>query len=172
MKRPAYSSAFLARVASGQPVSLVVLALDWNAGRLLTDRLGVCRLVVANDVPVADLDLSILRGFNVLVMGGEEDAFYASQRLALAFGAASVWAEFDNGVWRVESCRAWPCVVAIESVKDADALLRFLPAFRDARLLMGEGAYAAPSFREARIALFGVLFGNHVAERLRARATA
>lgn len=173
MRRPAYARAFLDRVAAGERFSLVVIAVsDWSAGKMLTDRPHVARLVVPADADIAALDLSFLFGFDVLVMGGEDAPFYGVSRLALAFGAASVWAEFDDGVWRLENWATHPGVVAMESVKDADALLRRLPALRDIGLLTGQGAYKAPMFREARLAFFGSIFGPTVEARLREKVAA
>lgn len=173
MKRPAYAKDFLQRVADGERFVLVVLAVrDWDAGRWFDARGNVARLVIGADDSVVDCDLSIVMGFDVLVVGGEDADFYAACRIALAYGAASVWANFDDGFWRVEHCRMSPGVVAIERIADPEALLERVPLKRDIRLIAGEGVFAAPVFREARIAAWGHLFGAAVAERLRARFAA
>lgn len=173
MKRPAYAKAFCDAVSAGEYIALVVLVVhDWPAGKLLTDRPGVVRMVVPADADLADLDLSLVRGFDVLVMGGDDVPFYAVSRLALAFGAASVWAEFDNGVWHLAPCRAFPGVVALDSVRDADALLRVLPARRDAALLAGDGIYRSPAFRDARLTTIGRIFGPTIEARMREKVAA
>lgn len=171
MKRPAFARALSEQIAAGRPVPLVVLSIhDWSAGKMMADRPGVVRLVVAPEVAVAESDLSLLMGLDVLIVGGadaDNADFHAAQRLALAAGAASVWAEYDYGLWRVEPCGR--SVMALEEVAHIDALLDRLPAVRVAHLLTGHGPFNGKMFREARLAAFGSVFGAEVVDRLRAR---
>lgn len=173
MKRPAYARALSDRIAAGEFIALLVVAVgDWRAGELLVDRPGVARVVVPHDVAVSECDLSLVKGFDTLVLGGGEDEFYTACRLALAHGAASVWGGCVEGVFRLAPSRIPPHVVALESLPDADALLDALPVRREVALMRGSGVYGQPVFREARVAAYGRLFGPEVAERLRERIAA
>lgn len=165
----AYARKVLERIASGEPVRLVVISLrDWSAGKLMGDRPGVVRLVVPPDAPLADLDWSPLFALDVLVIGGEMGEMTAVLRLCLAAGASTVWGDYDEGFARVE-----PCGIRGLEAKDVaqhvDDLLDMLPNIRTVLLLTGSGVFAAPVFREPRFVLFGALFGARVADRLRAR---
>jgi hypothetical protein len=168
--RPAYARKLLERQAAGEPVRLVILVLrDWSACKLMEERAGVVRLVMPPDAEVADLDLSMLFGLDVLVIGeAATDAdFLSVLRLALASGAGSVWGDYDEGLFRVEPCGRG--VLAKDHAAHPDAVLDLLPALRLGRLLMRDGVYGSELFREARLAAVGEVFGARMAERLRAR---
>lgn len=170
MKRPAYTRALTERVAAGHPVALVVVSLhDWRHGRLLEDRPGVVRMVVPPDVPAGEVDLSLLFGHDVLVLGGDDVAFYTLALMALMVRAQSVWGEFADGLARCETLPSGR-LVTTRTVEDADALLELLPAMRMCAAVAGAGAFADPVFRPARAAAIGQVFGQAFAERWQARS--
>lgn len=169
MARPCYASDLEARLLSGAGVVLVVLAVhDWQAGRL-EDRAGVFRLVIHPDRPAAEADLGILRGLDVLVVGGDPAEFYAAVARALLAGAQSVWGQFDDGVMRLDLWPTAPFLMGFDRVDDADALLDVLPNRRTVQAILGEGCFAASEYRAMRIAAVRQVLGDDVADKIAAR---
>ena len=151
MRRPlAYAKDLAARRRNNERVGLVVVAVhDWEAGKWFEGRPEVARLVVPDDLLLADADWSVALALDVLVCGAcPEPAFYAvCDALALA-GAASIWGEFADGVWLVEKAgRSWVAVDGPYAVMKLGAVLR---ANRLAMLILRQGMYGSKVFDSAR----------------------
>ena len=150
MRPLAYARGLLARRRNNERVGLVVVSVhDWEAGKWFAGRPEVARLVVPDDLPLAEADWSVALALDVLVCGEcPEPAFYAvCDALALA-GAASVWGEFADGVWLLERAgRAWVAVEGPYAVVKFGAALRLN---RLAMLVMRRGMYGSRVFDAAR----------------------
>ena len=169
LKRPAYARALTERLATGAPVALVVIAVhDWQAGRMVAERPGVVRLVIPPDVAAAEVDLSLLAGHDVLIVGGDLVPFLTLSLLALRAQALSVWGEYEDGICRAALLPSGR-LVTTQTLPDADALLQALPALRVVAAIAGDGIFAEPAFRPARAAAIGQIFGPRMAERFAAR---
>lgn len=157
MRPLAYARGLLARRRNNERVGLVVVSVhDWEAGKWFDGRPEVARLVVPDDLPLAEADWSVALALDVLVCGEcPEPAFYAvCDALALA-GAASIWGDFADGLWLLERAgRAWVAVDGPYSAMKFGAALRLN---RLAMLVMRRGMYGSRVFdvvRQAALAPF------------------
>lgn len=172
MTLPAYSRDVFARRQSGTPISLLVVALhDWRAGKWFADHPQVVRVVVPDDLPVLEVDWSVATALDCLIVGlpDDDDGFYAAAKLLNASGAASVWGAYPDGLWRLEPWPHPPGFVATAGPVPPEGLLCQLTLWRHRGLMVGDGVYGQPMFREARVLAYAEVFGADVAERLRAK---
>ena len=175
MKRPAYAAAALAHRQAGKPIEALVVVLDdWQSGVELAESApNILRVVIPADLPLVDCDWSLALACDVVLIGGDEDRFYAAARLLRAAGAGSVWGHFDDGYVLLD---AWPhvpwSIAASAALTEHGELLKAIRNERDANLMTARGIYAEPLFREARLALYGRTFGPVVESRLRERIAA
>lgn len=151
MRRPlAYAKDLAARRRNNERVALVVVSVhDWAAGKWFDGQPAVARLVVPDDLPLADADFSVALALDVLVCGMcQEPDFYAVCDALAEAGAASIWGEFDDGIWLVERvARTWVAVDGPYAVPKMSAVLRFN---RLAMLIMRRGLYGSKFFDAAR----------------------
>jgi hypothetical protein len=109
-KSLAYSRALTERRSRRERIGLVVVSLhDWEAGKWFEGRAEVARLVLPADVPVDAADWSVCLACDVLLCGSAPDAvFYGACDALEKFGAASLWGDFENGIYRIERCgKSW-----------------------------------------------------------------
>lgn len=93
MMAPAYGRDLVNLQRSGRNVAWLVIALGWDYGRALP------RLVVSDDVPLAGLDLSMVRGIEcTIVHDGRESRALDVASLALRNGASKA------GVFDMAAC--------------------------------------------------------------------
>lgn len=175
MTLPAYARDVFRHRQSGLPIALLVWALhDWNAGKWFRGEPSVLRVVVPDDLPILDVDWSVATALDCLIVGLPDDdaMFYAAAKLLNAAGAASVWGAYPDGLWRLEPWAFPPGFVATAGPVAHENLLCQLTLWRHVGLMAGDGVYAQPMFREARVLAYAQIFGAEVADRLRARVGA
>ena len=154
MRRPlAYGKDLLARRQAGDRVGLLVVSVhDWEAGTWFAGRPEVARVVLPDDVPVADADWSPCMALDCVVTGGAVDGiFYAVCAALRTCGAASVWGEFDDGLHLLE-----PVGKRFVSVEGPVALPAFGAALRRHRaeaMWLRLGFYGSRIFDQARMAM-------------------
>ena len=164
MKPLAYINALRERRRAGERIGLLVVSVhDWESGKDLEARANVARLVVPPDGLPHEFDWSAVVALDCLLVGQcQEAVFYASALMLRSASAASVWAEFDDGVWRLDSGSAkWyrHGLVAVEGPVLPSEFPAALRNFRERSLLTRAGVYGTRAFDAARTALFDQVFG-------------
>lgn len=164
MKTPAYAKDLLARRRSGERIGLLVVGVhDWEFGRRLAERPNVARLVVPDDALPHALDWSCAVALDCLV-GGEclPAVFMAAAVMLSRVGAASVWGEFDDGIWLLEplsTASRRRTLFASEGPLKPNDLPAAIRNYRERCLLTRTGVYGTPAFDAARAALYDQIFG-------------
>lgn len=159
---PAYARDLLDKRRQGQYIGLLLVSVDdWRGGWYLADKPNVSRVVCPPDFDLAGADFSVAAGVDVLVCGEGDPARLDAATLAcLAAGAASVWGEFSDGLWRTTFWPHWsPHHVCEDGPVPVEAFAARLAAFRETAVLMQEGFYGQPMFRPVRdelLARFGI----------------
>jgi hypothetical protein len=163
-KPPAFGKALIGRRKLGERIGLLVVAVhDWDAGKELASRSGTARVVVDVDQLPHELDWSCAVALDCLIVGGcAEAVFYATATMLFAAGAASIWGEFEDGIWRLER---WPypgCPSGFLVEDGPVPAARFgtkLAAYRSWALLTRAGVYGTRVFDAARDAEYAKAFG-------------
>jgi hypothetical protein len=148
-KALAYSRALTERRARRERVGLVVVSLhDWEAGKWFEGRPEVARLVLPADVLVDAADWSVCLACDVLICGDAPDALFYQVCDALEKFAASLWGEFETGIYRVERCgKSWFSDDGPFEVARLGAALR---EFRVRAMCFRIGMYGSRMFDSAR----------------------
>lgn len=153
-RAPAYARELMARRAEGQRIGLLLVSVDdWKGGWYFEDRPNVCRVVCPPDFDIAGADFSVAEGCDVLVCGeGAAQRLDMATLACLSAGAASVWGEYNDGLWRTTF---WPheapfLLCEEGPVAFADFAAK-LAAFREVQILLGAGYYGKPMFRPVRM---------------------
>ena len=157
MKRAlAYAKAVAERRRNGERVGLLVVSLHgWKDGLWFDGRPDVCRVMLPNDLAVADADWSVCLALDVLVCGSASDeVFNDAVRAIVASGAVSVWGEYADGVHRL-SLIGRGKVVAEDGPWPVQKLGAVLKAWRFAAMALRFGGYGSRVFDTAREALVG-----------------
>lgn len=152
-KALAYSRALTERRARRERIGLVVVSLhDWEAGKWFDGRPEVERLVLPADVPVDAADWSVCLACDVLLCGTAPDAvLYAACAALEKFGAASLWGEFDDGIYRIDRCgKSWITDDGPFAVARMGSAMR---EFRERALCFRIGMYGSRMFDSARDAM-------------------
>lgn len=148
----AYAKAIAARRRNNERVGLLVVALhDWDAGQWFAHRQEVARVVMPDDVLVAEMDWSVALALDVVICGSAPDAvcFEAAAALTTA-GAASVWWECSAGLQRLECIAGeWCGGVPLPPEKLGAAIRRH----RETSILLRDGFYGSRIYAAAREAL-------------------
>jgi hypothetical protein len=155
----AYSKDLAARRRNSERVGLLVVALhDWDAGKWFEGRPEVARVLLPDDVPVADADWSVCLALDVLLCGSApDDVFYAACSALERAGAASIWGDFSTGVSLVERCgKTWVAVDGPFSIEKLGAALR---QHRSAAILLRLGVYSSRLYDGARQAMLAPFLG-------------
>jgi len=160
-KSPAYARDVVARRHSGERIGLLVVAVhDWQAGKWFEGRPEVARVVVPDDLPLHTARFDCAHALDVLICGAgsAKDFDIVADALTKA-EPASVWAEYEDGIWRLEKVGriGWS---AIEGPFPVQWLARAIQSHRTWGLLRGEGIYGRPVFAAARLAAHAALFGD------------
>lgn len=163
-RRPlAFAAELAARQAADERVGLLLVSVDdWEGGADLLWRPGVARVVVPEDLPTDRADWSCVAGLDVLVCGAAAaERFDAAVLATMQAGAASVWGEMADGVWRLEfwphrspyyAGANWP-ERGLPVAKLGAALARH----RRTAILFAEGFYGSAAFEGVRA---DMLMGN------------
>lgn len=157
-----YSKALLARRKAGERIGLLVVALhDWEAGENIASREHTARVVVPDDKLPHDLDWSACVALDCLLCGPcPEPVFYAAATMLYAAGAASIWGEFEDGIWRLEHWARMPFGFYAEGGPVTHARLGWaLSLYRDWALMARCGAYGTAIYAQARLETFRKVFG-------------
>lgn len=169
MRPPAFGKQLIQRRKLGERIGLVVIAVhDWDAGLDLAARSGTARLVVdIADMP-HELDWSSVVALDCLVLGEcDPSVFYAAATMVFAAGAASLWGDFQDGIWRLDrsTSRYAPTgFVAVDGPVVPARLGSALAHHRTWSLMASSGAYGAPVFDAAREAAYAQVFGAKAAQ--------
>lgn len=159
-RAPAYAREVSARRQAGERVGLLVVSVhDWQAGRWFDGRPEVARVVIAEDQPLHSVRFDCAHALDVLLCGAGSAADFNKAADALAKAEpASVWAEYEDGVHRMErtSC-GW---LAVEGPLPVQWLARAIQTHRAWCLMRGEGIYGRPVFAAARLAAYAQVFGD------------
>lgn len=162
-RMPAYARELLEKRQQGKRIGLLLVSVDdWEGGWYLRDKPNVARVVCRPDLDLATADFSVAAGVDVLVCGDASAERLDTATLAcLAAGAASVWGEYNDGLWRVTYWPHWsPHVLAEDGPVAPAALAAALAAFREVAVLLEQGFYGQPMFRPVRaelLARFGLV---------------
>jgi hypothetical protein len=159
-KSPAYAREIIARRQGGERIGLLVVAAhDWKHGTWFAERSEVARVVVPPDVPFDQVRFDCAHALDVLLCGAGSTEEFNTLADALALSEpASIWAEYDDGIWRIEpSSMGW---LAVEGPYPLPWLSRAISTHRAWCLLRGEGIYGRPVFAAARQAAFVSVFGD------------
>jgi len=160
-KPPAYAREVAARRQSGDRVGLLVVAVhDWQAGKWFEGRPEVLRVVIPEDLPFKDVRFDCAHALDVLLcgVGSTSDFGLVADALSKA-EPASVWAEYTDGIWRLEFAgkQGW---LAVEGPFPVQWLARAIHNHRAWCLMRGDGIYGRPVFAEARLAAYSSVFGD------------
>ena len=160
-KAPAYGNALLARRKLGERIGLLIVAVhDNDLGRELAARSGTARVLVHETTLPHELDWTCAVALDCLICDCDETLLYATATMLFAAGAASIWAQFDEGIFRLERYRSdRRGFIAPEWPVAPGALGRAIQAHRQLSLLRREGVYGAPIFDGARDELLASIFG-------------
>jgi len=158
-RRLAHAKAVADKRAAGERIGLLVVSVHcWKSGTWFDGRPEVCRVVLPEDLPVEQADWSLALALDVLVCGRAVDGTFFAALDALAnAGAASVWAEFDDGIWLMErAARLWVAVDGPFFVAKLGAVLR---EHRSVMMLLRRGFYGSRIFNDARRAILSQTLG-------------
>ena len=166
---PAYGRPLIGRRKAGERIGLLIVAVhDESAGHDLASRQNTARVAVLEDTLPHELDWSCAVALDCIVVGDcSESLFYATVTMLYAAGAASIWGEFEDGVWRLERyvSKAFPMgFYAPDGPFDASRLGWALATHRSWALMRREGVYGTPIFDAARAAEFVRAFGQAAAK--------
>jgi hypothetical protein len=168
MRAAPYSRELMERRRAGERIGLVVVALDWQAGRDMAKKPNVARVVAPDEFDVRQASWSALSSLDVVLVGGDDpQRFYAAATAIWRASVASLWGEFDDGFHRLAPQRhgGWIAEAGPYAEAKLGAALR---CFRDCSLLCASGVYGLPAFAAARRALFDLVFGNEAVQAMRA----
>jgi len=169
-KPPAYAKEVIAKRQRGERIGLLVVAIhDWQAGKWFEGRQEVSRVVVPQDLPPNSIRFDCAHALDVLLCGsGSNDDLDAVADALTKAEPASIWAEFDSGIWRIERVglkyAEW---CAVDGPFPVQWLARAVQNHRSACLISGRGIYSRPVFAEARRAAFISIFGDDAPEMMR-----
>ena len=161
---PAYGRPLIGRRKAGERIGLLIVALhDGDAGRDLSARPNTARVELLEDALPHELDWSCAVALDCLLVGAcDERVLWAAATMLYAAGAASLWGEFADGIYRLERWVSPLCPYGFYSDDgpiDAESLGRALTAHRAWALMRRAGVYGTPAFDAARAAEFAHTFG-------------
>ena len=162
---PAYARPLLARRKQGERIGLLVVALhDEHAGAEYVSRAHTARIQVTEDMLPHELDWSCAVALDCLLVGEcSEPVLYAAATMLYAAGAASLWAEYPDGVYRLARWHTACCqfgFYACDGPVPPARLGAALAAHRAWCLMRREGVYGSELFDDSRAALFEQIFGT------------
>lgn len=161
---PAYGRPLIGRRKAGERIGLLIVAVhDDAAGRELAARPNTARVAVLEDALPHELDWSCAVALDCLIVGAcAERVFYAAATMLYAAGAASLWGEFSDGIYRLERWASKLCPMgfhAAEGPVSPERLGVALATHRSWSLMRRAGVYGTPAFASARAGEFDRAFG-------------
>jgi len=166
-RSPAYARELSARRQNGERIGLLIVSVhDWQAGRWFDGRPEVARIVIPEDQPLNAVRFDCAHALDVLLCGAgtTPDFNTVADELAKA-EPASVWAEYVDGIWRMEpSSSGW---LAVDGPFPVQWLARAIQTNRSWCLMQGKGIYGRPVFAAARLAAYTELFGDEAPSVMR-----
>lgn len=162
----AYGKQLVGQRKRGERIGLLVVSLhDWNAGLEMASRAGAAQVVLDVDCLPHECDWSPAVALDCLIVGADVDdsIFYAAATMLYGVGAASIWAMFPDGIWRLERWHSKSCpsgFYAEAGPVAPGAFGRALAVHRDCSLLIRAGVYGTKLFDAARAAVFDQAFGQ------------
>jgi hypothetical protein len=161
---PAYARPLLARRKRGERIGLLVVALhDDHAGSEYVARSHTARIQLTEDMLPHEMDWSCVVALDCLLVGQCDDAvLYAAATMLYAAGAASIWAEYPDGVHRLERWHSTACPTgfyACDGPVPPARLGAALAAHRAWALMRRDGVYGTELFDASRDAQFEHTFG-------------
>jgi hypothetical protein len=166
MKAPAFARGLIDRRRAGERIGLAVVALDWESGKDYEGKANVARVVAPSDFDLARGSWLAVASVDVLLVGAVAEArFYEAAAAIWQAGPLSLWADFDDGLHRLEKTPAgW---LAFDGPVPAAKLGGALRLHRDQALLCASRIYGLPAFAPARKAVFEMAFGSLAGEAMR-----
>lgn len=154
----------IGRRKAGERIGLLVVSVhDDDAGRELALRSGTARVQVMIDTLPHELDWSCAVALDCVILGAcRPPVFYATATMLYAAGAASIWGEFDDGLWRLERWQSASCpsgFYADDGPVPVELLGEALSFHRSWALMRRAGGYGTELFDAARDAEFSKVFG-------------
>lgn len=167
MTRPlAYGKDLIALRRRGDRVGLLVVAVhDWEAGMQFAGRSEVARVVLPEDVPVAEADWSVAMALDVLVCGDSapEVVFYDTCSALRKAGAASLWGGFEEGILLLDQLagRSWVTGFGhpYGGPYDGPRFSAALRGYRSLMMMLRDGFYGSRIFDGARQAILQSIRG-------------
>ena len=155
----------IGRRKAGERIGLLIVSVhDDAAGHDLAQRSGTARVQVRVDMLPHELDWSCAVALDCLVLGEcAEPVFWATVTMLYAAGAASIWGEFDSGIWRLERyvSKATPQgFYCTGEPVNSGALGQALKINREVSLMTRHGVYGTAPYAAARLAVFRNIFGD------------
>lgn len=166
MKAPAFARGLIERRRAGERIGLAVVALDWDSGKEYEGRPNVGRIVAPPDFDLARGSWLAVASLDVLLLGAVDEArFYEAAEAIWRAGPLSLWADFDDGLHRLErTATGW---LSVDGPVPASKLGGALRLRRDQALLCASRSYGLPTFAAARKAVFEMAFGDQAGEAMR-----
>lgn len=160
----AFGKQLIGRRKMGERIGLLVVSLhDWKGGGDLLARPGVAQVVLDVDQLPHECDWSCAVALDCLIVGDVDEAvFYAAATMLFAAGAASIFGQFPDGIWRLERWHSKCCPVgfyAVDGPIAPTAFGRALAVHRDWCLMTRAGVYGTKIYDAARAAVFDQAFG-------------
>jgi hypothetical protein len=154
----------IGRRKAGERIGLLIVSVhDEAAGRELALRSGTAHIQVRVDMLPHELDWSCAVALDCVILGTCSQAlFYATATMLYAAGAASIWGEFDDGIWRLERWHSASCPTGFYADDGPVPLSRLgeaLAFHRSWALMRRAGVYGTELFDAARDAEFSKIFG-------------
>ena len=152
---PAWAHPVMEKKLAGERIGLLLVSVDeWYGGAQFADRPNVSRICALEDFDIAAGDWSVVAGLDVLVCGDcPAERFALAAVACLCSGAASVWGEYSEGVFRLELWRVAPYVVTVGPCIPFSQFGSALAAYRETAMLLQEGFYGMEAFQPMRGAL-------------------
>jgi hypothetical protein len=154
-KVPAWALPVMERKQAGERIGLLLVSVDeWHGGELYADKPNVARICALEDFEIERGDWSVCAGLDCLVCGDcSAERFALAAVACLCSGAASVWGEYTEGVFRLDLWRVAPYFVTTGSAIPFERFGTALAAYRETAMLLQEGFYGSAAFQPVRAAL-------------------
>lgn len=166
MKAPAFARGLIEQRRLGERIGLAVVALDWDSGKEFEGKPNVGRVVAPADFDLARGSWLAVAGLDVLLVGlVPEPRFYEAALAIWRAGPLSLWADFADGIHRLQKTPAgWLAVDGPVAPTKLGAAIRL---HRDQALLCASRTYGLPAYAPARKAAFEMAFGSLAGEAMR-----
>jgi hypothetical protein len=121
---------------------------------MYADKPNVARICALEDFEIGRGDWSVCAGLDCLVCGDcSAERFALAAVACLCSGAASVWGEYTEGVFRLDLWRVAPYFVTTGPAIPFERFGTALASYRETAMLLQEGFYGSAAFQPVRAAL-------------------